>query len=59
MLPIFVSLLTEPLARTGPSRNESDTLTIKIVLHLIRNLVSPHPGTDLNVHFSFVAELQR
>lgn len=47
VLKIFVSLLTEPLARTGSSRTEADHMTIELVLHLFRNLLSAgHVQTD-------------
>ena len=40
LLSIFVSLLAEPLSRSGTARTDSDHLTIELVLHLIRNLLS-------------------
>ena len=42
-LSIIVSLLSEPLARTGSARTDSDHLTIELVLHLIRNLLNAEP----------------
>lgn len=43
VLSIFVSLLAEPLSKTGTSRTDSDHLTIELVLHLFRNLLSAEP----------------
>jgi timeless len=43
LLSIFVSLLAEPLSKTGASRTDADHLTIELVLHLFRNLLSAHP----------------
>ena len=42
-LSIIVSLLSEPLSRTGSARTDSDHLTIELVLHLFRNLLSADP----------------
>lgn len=39
-MSIFVSLLAEPLSRTGSARSDEDHLTIELVLHLLRNLLS-------------------
>ena len=43
VLSVFVSLLAEPLSRTGNSRTDSDHLTIELVLHLLRNLLAAQP----------------
>jgi len=43
LMSIFVSLLAEPLSKTGTSRTEMDHLTIELVLHLFRNLLSAEP----------------
>lgn len=43
IMGIFVSLLAEPLSKTGTSRSELDHLTIELVLHLFRNLLSAQP----------------
>lgn len=43
LFAIFVSLLAEPLSKTGSSRTEMDHLTIELVLHLFRNLLSAEP----------------
>ena len=43
LLSIFTSLLAEPLSKTGSSRTSADHLTIELVLHLIRNLLSIAP----------------
>ncbi|KAL3919469.1 MAG: hypothetical protein SGILL_003737 [Bacillariaceae sp.] len=43
LLSIFVSLLAEPLSKSGASRTDADHLTIELVLHLIRNLLSAEP----------------
>ena len=43
LLSIFTSLLAEPLSKTGSSRDSTDHLTIELVLHLIRNLLSIAP----------------
>mmetsp|Transcript_15769 Transcript_15769/g.23211 ORF Transcript_15769/g.23211 Transcript_15769/m.23211 type:complete len:995 (-) Transcript_15769:952-3936(-) len=43
LLSVFVSLLAEPISKTGSSRNEMDHLTIELVLHLFRNLLAAEP----------------
>lgn len=43
LLSILVSLLAEPLSKSGASRTDADHLTIELVLHLIRNLLSAEP----------------
>jgi timeless len=43
LLSIFVSLLAEPLSKSGAARTDTDHLTIELVLHLIRNLLSAEP----------------
>jgi timeless len=43
LLSIFVSLLAEPLSKSGASRTDADHLTIELVLHLIRNLLAAEP----------------
>jgi Timeless protein len=43
LLSIFVSLLAEPLSRSGASRTDSDHLTIELVFHLFRNLLAAEP----------------
>ena len=43
LMSIFTSLLAEPLSKTGSSRTSADHLTIELVLHLIRNLLSISP----------------
>lgn len=43
ILSIFVSLLAEPLSKTGTSRTDADHLTIELVLHLFRNLLQVEP----------------
>lgn len=43
LLSIFTSLLAEPLSKTGSSRDSTDHLTVELVLHLIRNLLSIAP----------------
>ena len=43
LLSILVSLLADPLSRTGSSRTDADHLTIELVLHLFRNLLSAEP----------------
>ena len=43
LLSIFVSLLAEPLSKTGTARTDTDHLTIELVLHLFRNLLSAEP----------------
>ena len=60
LLSIFVSLLAEPLSRSGASRTDADHLTIELVLHLIRNLLSSQPLLnskflyyDLSMHLFF------
>eukprot|EP00557_Chaetoceros_sp_GSL56_P013595 CAMPEP_0176484138 /NCGR_PEP_ID=MMETSP0200_2-20121128/4293_1 /TAXON_ID=947934 /ORGANISM="Chaetoceros sp., Strain GSL56" /LENGTH=1072 /DNA_ID=CAMNT_0017880589 /DNA_START=53 /DNA_END=3268 /DNA_ORIENTATION=+ len=39
LLSILISLLAEPLSKTGFSRTAEDHLTIELILHLIRNLL--------------------
>lgn len=39
LLSIFVSLLTEPLSKTGMARSNEDHLTVELILHLFRNLL--------------------
>ena len=63
-LKIIVSLLTEPLARTGSARTETDHMTIELVLHLIRNLlsaghVSESKKEDARLHQHMIALFQR
>jgi timeless len=43
MLSVLVSLLAEPLSKSGASRTDTDHLTIELVLHLVRNLLSAEP----------------
>jgi timeless len=43
LLSVFVSLLAEPLSKSGASRTDADHLTIELVLHLIRNLLTAEP----------------
>ena len=43
LFSIFVSLLAEPLSRTGAARTDTDHLTIELVLHLFRNILSAEP----------------
>lgn len=40
---VFVSILAEPLSRTGNGRTDADHLTIELVLHLFRNLLAAEP----------------
>ena len=51
VLSIFVSLLAEPLSKTGTRRTDADHLTIELVLHLFRNILSAEP--IVNGTFSF------
>jgi timeless len=39
LLSVFVSLLTEPLSRTGMARTNEDHLLVEVILHLFRNLL--------------------
>jgi len=39
LLSVLVSLLADPLSRTGVARTADDHLTIELVLHLFRNLL--------------------
>jgi Timeless protein. len=39
LLTIFISLLAEPLSKTGLARTPEDHLTIELILHLFRNLL--------------------
>lgn len=43
LLSVFTALLAEPLSKIGSSRTSADHLTIELVLHLIRNLLSITP----------------
>jgi len=43
LLSVFTSLLAEPLSKMGSSRTSADHLTIELVLHLMRNLLSITP----------------
>jgi timeless len=43
LFSIIVSLLAEPLSKSGASRTDADHLTIELVLHLIRNLLATEP----------------
>ena len=56
ILSVFVSLLAEPLSKSGASRTDADHLTIELVLHLIRNLLSAHPL--LNSKFGSYSETE-
>jgi timeless len=53
LLSIFVSLLAEPLSKSGASRTDADHLTIELVLHLIRNLLSAEPVLNSKLLFNF------
>ena len=50
LMSIFVSLLAEPLSKSGASRTEADHLTIELVLHLIRNLLLAEPLLNCEYH---------
>jgi len=39
LLSVFVSLLAEPLSKTGLARTSEDHLTMELILHLFRNLL--------------------
>ncbi len=58
ILSVFVSLLAEPLSKSGASRTDADHLTIELVLHLIRNLLSAHPllNSTLSLFSSLMLE---
>lgn len=43
LLSIIVSLLAEPLSKSGAARSDAHHLTIELVLHLIRNLLTAEP----------------
>jgi timeless len=43
LLSIFVSLLAEPLSKSGAARTDTDHLTIELVLHFFRNLLAAEP----------------
>jgi timeless len=43
LISIFVSLLAEPLSKSGTKRTDVDHLTIELVLHLFRNILSTEP----------------
>jgi Timeless protein len=63
ILSIFVSLLAEPLSRTGNARTDADHLTIELVLHLFRNLLAAEPlvktpGSE-DLHYELVSLLER
>jgi timeless len=52
LLSIFVSLLAEPLSKTGTERSDEDHLTIELVLHLFRNLLAAEPLLTTSVEAS-------
>ena len=54
LLSIFVSLLAEPLSKTGTKRTDADHLTIELVLHLFRNILSVEPILKGKICFSFI-----
>ena len=39
LLSVFVSLLADPLSKTGLARTAEDHLTMELILHLFRNLL--------------------
>ena len=43
LFSVFVSLLAEPISKTGSARSDMDHLTIELVLHLFRNLLTAEP----------------
>ena len=43
LFSVFVSLLAEPISKTGSARSDMDHLTIELVLHLFRNLLAAEP----------------
>lgn len=43
LFSVFVSLLAEPISKTGSGRSDADHLTIELVLHLFRNLLNAEP----------------
>jgi timeless len=43
LFSVFVSLLAEPISKTGSARTDTDHLTIELVLHLFRNLLNAEP----------------
>ena len=52
LLSVFVSLLAEPLSKTGTFRTSTDHLTIELVLHLFRNLLSAEPLLGLSTELT-------
>jgi timeless len=56
LLSIFVSLLAEPLSRSGASRTDADHLTIELVFHLFRNLLAAEPLLNSEYHDSIDRE---
>ena len=57
LLSVFVSLLAEPLSRSGASRTDADHLTIELVLHLIRNLLSAQPLLNSTLQYILLLPL--
>ena len=43
LMSVLVSLLAEPLSKSGTARTETDHLTIELVLHLVRNFLAAEP----------------
>ena len=43
LLSVLVSLLAEPLSKSGSSRSDTDHLTIELVLHFLRNTLCAEP----------------
>jgi timeless len=61
LFSIFVSLLAEPLSRTGNARSDIDHMTIELVLHLFRNLLMAEPliGKDEQLHNELITLLEK
>jgi hypothetical protein len=61
LFSIFISLLAEPLSRTGNSRSDADHMTIELVLHLFRNLLMAEPliGKDEQLHNELITLLEK
>lgn len=52
-MSVLVSLLAEPMSKSGTRRSDADHLAIELVLHLLRNILSADPlirGERIDVH---------
>ncbi len=57
LLSVFVSLLAEPLSRSGASRSDGDHLTIELIFHLFRNLLAAEPLLNSKCRLTLLVSL--